>query len=192
MVTAVILTSTCLLCAQSLYEDNLKRLTEEHDQAVAAAVEPINRRYQAALEQLLERAIRNKDLEAAVKIKTKLAALTPPSSAPWRKPANAEELKRFLTGTTWKNNKAGDTLTFLPDGIFRQQSGNTAPWNTTGANTFKLWNYDPATLNPSFTQFTAIGASATYTCTLQGDPAEISRKALPTGTPASYFGGSQR
>ena len=188
IVGLIMLATACSLCGQSLYESDLDRLIEDHDQAVAAAVEPINRHYKVELEQLLDRAIKNKDLDVALRIRARLTALAQPSPAPWRRPTSAEELTKFLVGTTWKNGD--DTFTFLADGTFRQKNGNTNPWYATGANTFKLWNYDIATLNTSLTQFTAVGYRATYTCTLESDPAEITNKEVPTVTPAPNFGSS--
>ena len=70
---------TPLVFADSEYDRQLAALAAERDKAIAGATEPINRRYQAALEQLLRRATQSSDLEAAVKIKAALAAADPNS-----------------------------------------------------------------------------------------------------------------
>lgn len=48
---------------------DLKRLQDQREAALDAAAEPINRKFGAALEPLLRRAIQSNDLEAATKIK---------------------------------------------------------------------------------------------------------------------------
>ncbi len=62
------------LRAETPAERELKLLHEQRDKAVAAAVEPIHRKYQAALEQLLRRATQANDLETALKIKQEMGA----------------------------------------------------------------------------------------------------------------------
>jgi hypothetical protein len=77
-ITAVLIgiTSTAtLLSGNSPYESDLRQLEQQHAAAVATAVEALNRRYQADLEQLLKRATQNNDLDAAIKINNALAKL---------------------------------------------------------------------------------------------------------------------
>jgi Lipocalin-like domain len=62
-----------------------ERVTLERERALAAAAEPINRRYQASLEALLKRATATNDLETAVRIKQvleKLSSKTPATLSP--------------------------------------------------------------------------------------------------------------
>jgi len=54
---------------------DLKALQEQHNKALATAVEPVNRRYKESLEQLLRSAIQRNDLDIAVKIKEEIAKL---------------------------------------------------------------------------------------------------------------------
>ena len=81
-----------------------------------AAVEPINRRQQAALEALQRRATQANDLDTALKIKEalqKLPATTTTVSG--ISSMTVESLTSRLIGTTWVYFR-GETLTFLADG----------------------------------------------------------------------------
>ena len=62
-----------------------EKVTLERERALAAAAEPINRRYQTSLEALLKRATVTNDLDTAVRIKQvleKLSAKTPATLSP--------------------------------------------------------------------------------------------------------------
>jgi hypothetical protein len=97
--------------ADAALERERQQLRSQRDQAVKAAVEPIDRRYQASLEQLLRKAMQNNDLDTAVKIKQDLAALKAGG------PEN--ELEKQLFGK-WRirNPRNGwtDEWTINPDG----------------------------------------------------------------------------
>ena len=76
-----------VFAADTQYERDFKQLTEQHDRELAAAAEPVNRRYQASLEQLLRRATQGNDAGTAEKIREELKPLggggtpvAPPSS----------------------------------------------------------------------------------------------------------------
>jgi hypothetical protein len=60
--------------APSTYGRELDDLQKQHSQAVVAAVEPLNRRYQASLEQLLKKATQANDLDTALRIRKSLEA----------------------------------------------------------------------------------------------------------------------
>ena len=61
VVVALFFATAVLVCAQSLsYLRDLNQLKEQHEQAKAAALKPLERRYQASLEQLLKRATAGK------------------------------------------------------------------------------------------------------------------------------------
>jgi hypothetical protein len=64
--------AVCTLRAETPAERELKLLQNQRDKAIATASEPINRKFQAALEQLLRRATQSNDLETALKIKQEL------------------------------------------------------------------------------------------------------------------------
>ncbi len=67
-----LLSTAVLVSAESSYDRELGQLKEQRDAAKAAVVEPIERRYQASLEQLLKRATQGGDLEAALNVKEEL------------------------------------------------------------------------------------------------------------------------
>ncbi len=103
------------LLAQSPYEKELQLLKEQRDKSAEAAVDPINRRYKAAVEQLVSRATQAKDLETAVKAKLEL-----------------DDLNAQLPGTSWLwTGNSSMKFTFLPNGRF---SGHfkDATWKVLG------------------------------------------------------------
>lgn len=107
-------------------ERELAQLRTQRDQAAAAALEPINRRYQTALEQALHRAMQANDLEAAVKIKAALTELgvTVPVET------TKTPLQNLIEGSRWMwynapepKGPAGNWVEFYKDGTGR------AGWN---------------------------------------------------------------
>ena len=72
----LLLSSIFHLHAEAPFEREFTLLREQRDKASTAAMEPINRRYQAGLEQLLRRATQGSDLDTALKAKAELQALT--------------------------------------------------------------------------------------------------------------------
>ena len=73
-IVSLLLTATIIatLHAETPSEREFKQLRDQRDKAVAAAIEPINRRYQSSLDQLLRRATQANDLETALKIKQEM------------------------------------------------------------------------------------------------------------------------
>ncbi len=63
--------------ADSQSANDLRQLKADRDKAIAESMAPINRRYQAGLEQLLRRATQANDLEAALKIKQEIDQISP-------------------------------------------------------------------------------------------------------------------
>ena len=149
--------------AGSDFEEKLKVLTQQRDKAVAAATEPIQLKYMIELEKLMKKATKDGDLEAAIKIRDKIAA-----EKDRGKPKNATELKEYLARKTWNiRNKKPDakiayTITFNDDGTFKHSGGRTGKVTFSGARTFKLWNYDPATLDDDLKGFRAKGSAGIY------------------------------
>ncbi len=167
MKTAIILASILFadhVHAESMYERDLQSITEIRDRDLAAATAPIMRKYKQSLEQLLQSATRNQDLETAVKIKAALAAIPPTALTGKKPPTTPEELKEFMSGTVWNittNSPTGPTeytLTFSRNGTFKHSDGRTGQFEITGADSFKMWGYDPAKLDRNFSQFQATGA----------------------------------
>jgi hypothetical protein len=71
LAVGIFFAAAALVYSQS-YERDLAQLREQREQAKAAVVEPIERRYQVALEQLLRRATQGGDLDTALKVKEEL------------------------------------------------------------------------------------------------------------------------
>ncbi|TLD69963.1 hypothetical protein FEM03_14625 [Phragmitibacter flavus] len=135
----VIITLLCganLLLADSPFQRELKQLHEQHEKAVAAAVDPVNRRHQAALEQLLRRATQSNDLQTAVQIQEALAALGVVQGmdagsviGKWTfRPASRPPVDRELK----------------PDGTVTKEGGGTGTWKIEG-NTLKIRYPDGST-----------------------------------------------
>lgn len=164
----VILVSASFAAEETQYERELKALTEQRDKAVAAAAEPINRRYQTALEQLLRKATQANELEVAVKIKANLASIPNATQPAKRKPKTTEELKEYLDGTTWMiahgspNAKGSQTVTFNKNGTVKHSEGGTGPLQFLSPRSIKLWTDHSATLNENLTQFRAEGDGMVY------------------------------
>ncbi len=94
IITLVLLATFAVsnLFAESPVERELKLLRDQRDKAIASASEPINRRYQASLEQMLRRAMQSNDLDGALKIKQEMGVVTPPAATA---PATASVHKRY-------------------------------------------------------------------------------------------------
>lgn len=81
--TLILMLLAPLLFAASEYDRQLAEATAQREKAIAEASEPVNRRYQNALEQLLRHATLSNDADAVVKIKAALASVDP-SALGWR------------------------------------------------------------------------------------------------------------
>ena len=77
LLAAVISAPFSVLAADSVLSRELEDLQKQRIRALADAAEPINRKYQASLEQLLRRATQASDLETAIKVKEAIAANVP-------------------------------------------------------------------------------------------------------------------
>ena len=76
----LLLTAIVQLRAQAPFERDFNTLREQRDKAAATAMDPINRRYQAGLEQLFRRATQGSDLDTALKAKAELQSLATAST----------------------------------------------------------------------------------------------------------------
>lgn len=107
LITLLALAST--FAAETQHAAELARLREQQVKAAQAALEPLTRRYRAALEDLMKRATGARDLETAVKIKEELDAMAVnapavrTSSAPiaGSPEALAQAFEQRLVGTRW-------------------------------------------------------------------------------------------
>jgi len=142
-----------VLHAESAYDREVQQLTEQRDKAAAAAVEPINRRYQSSLEQLLKRATQAGDLDAAVKIKALLDPLSAGSSTD-----SEAQLRTALTSAKWSWEGVGkDTITFTKSGEAKL-SNSTSAYKISGQRKITLTSKVSGrtatlTLNATFTEF---------------------------------------
>ena len=135
IITAAILATAIIpLHAEPPLERDLKQLQEQREKALAAAAEPVNRRYLAALEALQRRATQTNDLETAIKIKEELQKLG--AAAPAANDTSGvtvESLTNRLIGTKWIWF-GKETLTLLADGKAQWSSGRDPwPWKVTSA-----------------------------------------------------------
>ena len=96
--SSLLIGTTCALSAESQFERELKQISEQRNAAIVTAFEPINRRYQASLEQLLKRATQANDLDAAIKIRDALFR-APATTATNQTKAN---LIALLTNGRWE------------------------------------------------------------------------------------------
>ena len=115
-----------LVFAGSEYDRQLAELAAQRDKAIAEASEPINRRYQTSLEQLLRKATQANDLDAAVKIKNAIAAADPPGS-------------RFHGW--WATESKSSRLQFTAGGNFQEQWKGTIQegrWQPTSGTEVKV------------------------------------------------------
>ena len=121
-VIAVVLTSTAI-CAESQSERELAVLKEIRDKAIAAATEPINRRHQASLEQLLRRATQAGDLAAAVKIKAEMEGGEEAAAAPAATDMSPRTVRKALSGAwNWDAKNLKSWGAFKGDGNFHMES----------------------------------------------------------------------
>jgi hypothetical protein len=79
-VVLLLLAFSVRLHAQS-YDGDFSRLREQQRKAVQAALEPVNRQYAAALDQLLRKAMQAGDLATATKVKEELTRVAPTTAA---------------------------------------------------------------------------------------------------------------
>jgi hypothetical protein len=117
LISAATVSFTLALHAATDAAREFDQLTNDRDKALAAAAEPINRRYQTALEALLRRATLANDLDTAVRIKQ---ALEKASAKP---PAAVTGTKAEVVGT-WSVVNHTDGVT----GVLEFKADSTALW----------------------------------------------------------------
>jgi hypothetical protein len=115
----------------------LDQLNTERDKALTAAAEPINRRYQTALEALLRRATLANDLETAIRIKQ---ALEKVSAKP---PAAPTGTKAELVGA-WNFANHNDGVTgvceFKSDNSFFFADRKRGEWEIKSKQVIITWD----------------------------------------------------
>ena len=121
--------------AESPYERDLAQLRAQRDKSLAAATEPINRRFKESLDDLLRRATQANDLEAAVKIKDeiKLLGIDPASATTSGIPNFTDKLMK--QPWTWTSGPGGrDKLEFTRDGSVIHNGWANAKWTAKKPN----------------------------------------------------------
>jgi hypothetical protein len=145
-IAVLVLTSSSLL-GESPSQREFDQLKREQTKAVAAAVAPLNARYQASLEQLLKRAMQANDLNTAVKIREELAALgvTSHGSGNTKLRMTAENLPQFLASGEWTWADSPDDakdntthVTFTKDGQFVMGGKAVGPYKILTASTVQI------------------------------------------------------
>jgi len=126
----------------------LSQIEDQHTKTVAAAMEPIQRRYKEALEQLLKRATQTNDLDTALKIKERLAALDSSgalSPATGKPRYTAETLHQLLYTSEWGWSTRSDTaqasttrVTFARDGQFLMSGKPMGPFKVMSATSVQV------------------------------------------------------
>ena len=124
---------------------DLKQLQEQRDKAVAAATEPITRRYAVSLEVLLRRAMQANDLDTANAARGELQKLGITASSTGSGAGTAlgatDEAKRnalrtLLRDSKWKIPSNGGSIRLHADGTTTASwHGRTGKWKVTGLNT---------------------------------------------------------
>ena len=133
-ITLALIGTALPLMAQSKFDRDLALLQEQQTKALAAATEPVNRRYQTALQSLLRSATQAKDLEAVNKINDELAKLGVSSpAAAETSGVTTDSVTKRLIGTKWYWFDR-ETITFLADGKAQwKESPVLWPWKVTSA-----------------------------------------------------------
>lgn len=103
------LVCTATAAADPESDRELAKLAAQRDKAIEDAIEPINRRYQTALESLLRQASQKNDRVAAAKILEALDLLKP------------EAVGKQIPGTHWADGGRKSLLEFTANGTFREK-----------------------------------------------------------------------
>jgi hypothetical protein len=125
LISCLLMLSLETVRAGTPVEQELKLLQQQREKAVASVIDPIERRYQESLEQMLRRALQAKDLEGSVKIQEAISLLP-------------KEAAKQLAGTWTLLASTGytATLTFRADGTGNHASGEKFTWRISGAMVF--------------------------------------------------------
>ncbi len=144
---AALTLSPSLLRAETDQGREFNQLKRDEAKAVAAAVAPVQARYEAALEQLLKRATQANDLDTALKIREELAALGAASRGKdGEKPRlTAETLPHFLAAAEWtwadsaQDAKDNSThVSFTKDGQFLMSGKPAGTYKVLSATSVQL------------------------------------------------------
>lgn len=160
----------CSAFAESQFDRDLKQLQDQHDKAVAAATEPLHRRYKEGLDKLLRYATQANDLDAAVKIKAEMVKLGFAATAEAGAPAIPNFTEKLLKQAwTWTSHPGGrDRLEFGRDGSVTHNGWKDATWVIKKPNTVIItMGASSATLrfNDAMTKFEGVDFGGTHPVT---------------------------
>ena len=131
-VFAALIFCASTLRAESAFEREFTQAREQRDKAIASAVDPINRRYQTTLEQLLRKATQANDLDAALKIQNELKSIR--SVSPSIDLRAAIEEKEW----TWERPAVFEWIKFKRDGTLQHQAGWNGTWKIAGPRSVNI------------------------------------------------------
>ena len=163
-VISIIIFASCLtaLQAETPVEREFKQLREQRDKALAAVADPINRRYQASLEQLLRKATQGSDLETALKIKQEMGGTPVGTVASTNRTSEAatqtkKQLETALTGTRWTmtmNGKDQGTWQFN-EGTLAGVETELVSWKASSKDTVTIKGWAVAKFDDKLGSFEA-------------------------------------
>ena len=113
------------LHAESPFLREFNQLQEQRDKAITAAIEPVNRRYQASLEQLMRKATQANDLDTANRIKRALTITTATSGA-------SVATDSFLGKWVFRSGAWSDSRELKADGWVICKVDGVAKWAVNG------------------------------------------------------------
>lgn len=168
VIAALLLATVPSGLAESISERDYKALKTSHEKAVAAALEPIDRRYKEELEKLFKRATQFAELDLAREIQAELQLLggaaaaqtvagKPDTPAPAHSLAQKADLKKLIVNSSWldwsfepkgqdKDMKPHGSIVFHADGRCTFSGWFAAVphfYTVENPDILKLYNYDP-------------------------------------------------
>ena len=146
----LLLLGSPILRADAGLKLELTHLQEQHAKALAAAAEPINRSYLAALQQLQFQAEQSKDSDTVARIQAEIKALQATTVTHAEVHAAIDD-----TDWTWERPGANVPIHFSKDGTF-QHNAFSGTWQATGGRNIKLkapFGEITLTFNETFTEY---------------------------------------
>lgn len=138
----LLLTATSVF-AESAFERELTQISAQHDQSLAVAIDPIERRYKEAMTSLLRRATQANDLDTAIKIRQAIGETSGTTVIPATAKVELTKhgLEKELERTTWLANTPEwlMKMTFLKGKVIHNPNqkgeGRSAPFHAIDGST---------------------------------------------------------
>ena len=137
IIVSLATTATSTILAETPFEREFVQLREQRAKAVAAAVDPINRKYQATLDQLLRRATQGNDLDTAIKLKAELERV--PKSTETN--TSAASLRDQIIAHKWFWWDKTEVMSFSPEGtaeLVYPSGSRSATWEQISERKIKV------------------------------------------------------